>query len=337
MTITLERPIAADTDFRAIVDELTRRGFLGGALGSAALLGLAACGSDSDSPSGSASASATTRAIRTAKGVVDVPVTPKRVVAIQPSAVATLYDVGLDPIGVYNQGSQYISPRYRAKWTKAPDVGSAGEIVVEKVAALEPDLIVGVDYEWNTKPYAQLSKLAPTVIAPATSWQATADTTAEAVGRSAQLDVLKKKVTARSAQIKSTYAGALAKYKWDILQGGFDKGKFWLYGPGSDAGTILAGAGVQFASASAKVPGANNSPTSYENIDILDDAGMIGYYANFDGTPNNEGPALFKQTQFTRLAAARGKRLVPIPDFLPGGYGDALAVLDELEAGLKKL
>ncbi len=28
---------------------------------------------------------------------------------------------------------------------------------------------------------------------------------------------------------------------------------------------------------------------------------------------------------------------VPIPDFLPAGYGDALAVLDQLEAGLKTL
>jgi hypothetical protein len=28
---------------------------------------------------------------------------------------------------------------------------------------------------------------------------------------------------------------------------------------------------------------------------------------------------------------------VPFPDFLPNGYGDALAVLDELEAGLKKI
>ncbi|MDQ7908746.1 hypothetical protein RB614_29865 [Phytohabitans sp. ZYX-F-186] len=63
---------------------------------------------------------------------------------------------------------------------------------------------------------------------------------------------------------------------------------------------------------------------------------MIGFYAGYDGKPNNQGPQLFAQKGFTRLAAVQASRLVPIPDFLPGGYG-ALAVLDELEAGLTKL
>ncbi|MBN9618583.1 MAG: ABC transporter substrate-binding protein [Actinobacteria bacterium] len=337
MTTSTLVPPAIDTEFDRIVAELTRRGFLAGTIGAAGLLGLSACGSSGGIPAGSGPAAATTRRVETAKGPVDVPADPKRIVAIQPSSSATLYDLGLTPVGVYDQGASYISPRYRGRWATAPKIGVDGEIDVEKVAKLDPDLILGVDYDWNTKVYSQLTALAPTVIAPSTTWQALAHTTAEAVGRLAALRALQARLASRSAQIMSSYAPTLARYRWAILQGGFDQGQFWVYGPKSDVGVILAGAGVRFATASAQVAGPDNRAVSYERIDTLTDADVIGYYANYDGSPNNHGPQLFAQPGFRRLAAARAGRLVPIPDFLPGGYGDALAVLDELEAGLKRL
>lgn len=147
----------------------TRRTFLGaGALGALAI-GVAACGGG-----GSASAISEAkglRTVRTAKGPVKVPAEPTRVVSIQPSTANTLYDLGIDPIGVYDLGGEYVSPRYRARWNKAAKVGDDGEISVEKVAALEPDLIIGADYEWNTDVYGKLKEIAPTVITPATGWR----------------------------------------------------------------------------------------------------------------------------------------------------------------------
>jgi iron complex transport system substrate-binding protein len=334
-TSTLPARIDVDREFTRIVDELTRRGFLVGSAGAAALLGLAACGSSSSDAG--ASTQPTTRRVDSVKGPVDVPVDPKRVVCIQPSASATLWDLGLTPVGVYDQGADYISPRYKERFTAAPKIGTSGQVNVEKVATLDPDLIIGVDYTWNTDVYTQLTKLAPTVIAPATTWQAISRSTADAVNKVPALDVLAQQLTTRAGQIKQQYAAALARYRWDILQGGFDSGQFWVYGPKSDAGDILASAGVQFATASAQTPGNANRALSYERIDELTSADVIGFYANYDGTPNNEGPKLFAQAAWKRLPAVTADRLVPIPDFLPGGYGDALAVLDQLEAGLKKL
>ena len=140
-----------DPEFAAIVDELTRRGFLTGAAGAAALLGLTACGSSGHDAGGSSSAAApTTRTVSTAKGNVTVPADPKRIVAVQPTALATLLDIGVGVVGAYDQGADYISPRYKAKWQAAPKIGTAGQIDVEKVAALHPDLIIGLDYEWIT-------------------------------------------------------------------------------------------------------------------------------------------------------------------------------------------
>jgi iron complex transport system substrate-binding protein len=321
----------------------TRRSVVAAGFATAALLALSACGSSANDAKASAdtatesTAAATTRVVDTVEGKVTVPAEPKRVVAIQPYARGTLYDVGIDPIGVYNEGEQYIAPRYQDKVKAATDIGSSGQVDLEKVAALKPDLIVGVDFSWNTDIYSKLSVIAPTVIAPSTSWQATAEAVADAVGKSAELDALEKQFDERAATIKATYADVLAAKKWDILQGGFDKGKFWIYGPKSDAGAILSAAGVQFASGSTGVTDNGNKAVSYENIDLLGSADVIGYYANYDGTPNNEGPQLFKQAGFKALPAVQAGATVPIPDFLPGGYGDALGVLDSLEDGLKKL
>lgn len=310
----------------------TRRTFLGtGALG-ALSIGIAACGGGGSS---TAAAGSGTRTVKSVKGPVEVPAEPSQVVSIQPSTADTLYDLGLAPIGVYDLGAQYVSPRYRPQWNKATKVGDDGEINVEEVAKLDPDLIIGVDYEWNTDVYSKLKEIAPTVIVPATGWREISRATAEAVDRLPQLHVLQKELATRSAQIRVKYAKQLGEFEWDILQGGFEAGNFWLYGPESDAGEILAGAGVKFASGSAKVKGEEPEILSYEKIGVLDDAGAIGFYSNFDGTPNNEAAALFSQAAFKGLEATKAQRLVPIPDFLPGGYGDALAILDELEAGLK--
>jgi iron complex transport system substrate-binding protein len=337
---------------------LSRRRMLDTAAGATVLTGLAACGSSgtdnsstdssgrhgsgthssgSAAGSGGSASSAATRTVQTAKGPVRVPVNPRRVVAIQPSALATLLDIGTSVVGAYDEGEQYVPPRYRSAFQKAAKVGDSGQINLEAVAALAPDLVIGVDYSWNTSAYGELAKLAPTVIAPTSSWAATASTVADAVGRTDRIDALAATLRQRGAALKAAHADVLGRYRWNILQGGFDPGQYWIYGPGSDIGQILAAAGVRFASASAATHGAANRSVSYELIDLLDDGDVIGFYSDFDNKPVNEGPALFAEPGFKKLTADRTGRLVPFPDFLPGGYGDALAALDELEAGLRRL
>ena len=314
-----------------------------------ALLGVTtACASSSGSSgkaaAGSAGAtsggSAATRIVQTSKGAIKVPATAHRIVTIQPAAFSTLIDLGdADSIvGVYDEGTQYVSPRYRALYDKTAKIGDKGQVDLEKILNLKPDLIVGADFDWNTKNYQQLSAIAPMVVAPVDSWQSMTKAFAEAVGRTDQMQALSAQLTTKQADIKKQYAPQLAKYKWDILQGGFDPGQYWIYGPGSDVGSILAGAGVQFATASTQTPADDNRSVSYEQISLLNDADVIGYYSDSGSSaPTNNGPQLFAQAGFKALPAVKAQRVVAIPDFLPGGYGDALAVLDELTAGLKTL
>lgn len=337
-------PPAFDTEaeFARIVDELTRRGFLAGGLGAAALFGLSACTASGSGAESSSGAAPSGRQVDSANGVITVPANPTRVVSINWFVNNTLYDLGADPIGVQDPGSQYVAPRYRAKWSATPKVNST-QIDVEKIAALEPDLIIGTaGAAVSASLYEQLSTLAPTVLAVATPWQDMARTVADAMNRTAALGRLENRLTDRSTQIKQTYADVLGRYTWDVVQGGFDQGKFYVYGPNSLAGLVLGGAGVRFgsastAAASVTTPGVGIATVSYENLDSLRDADVIGYYATFDDKPNNLGPQLFAQQGWKDLPAVKAGRLVPISDFLVGGYGDALAFLDELEAGLKKM
>jgi iron complex transport system substrate-binding protein len=77
---------------------------------------------------------------------------PIRIVA-QVSAAATLYDYGIEPVGVFGptvrkDGSPENLAGDLAKLGNLPSVGSAwGEFNVEQLAALRPDLIVTMSYE----------------------------------------------------------------------------------------------------------------------------------------------------------------------------------------------
>lgn len=248
-------------------------------------------------------------------GRVEVPARPARVVAINDYVLYTMLDLGLDPIGIYSAGAQHVPPAYLERWRRLPVVNEqrvAGELDVEKIVALKPDLIIGIDAQ--RAPYAQLSKVAPTVLLPFTAsggaWRAMAQGTAEALGRAADLRALDAKLSQRVTKLRQDHAGALSRWTFDLIQGGFDQGQFWAYGPKSNVGDVL---------------------------DRLADAGVLFYYTNNDGTPANLGPKLFAQKGFARLPAVRAGRLIGSPNFLLTSYGTATAALDDLDRGLAKL
>jgi iron complex transport system substrate-binding protein len=332
---------------------MSRRAFLG--TGAVAALALAGCGGGSSSSStaagGSTSAEAGTRTVKTPMGVITVPAEPARVVSVHPFTVDALYDYGIEPIGVYDIGyPKEISPRYRSRWLRATKIGYDGEFDLKKIAELDPDLIVGADYEWVTADYGKLSKIAPTVIAPSGEWEEAAQTIATAVGRLEKMEAMRKEMEARSGKIRSSFAKTLGAYRWDLLQGGGEGGEYLLYGPRSGPGGVLTAAGVKLASGSASVSGGEDEALSIFGVTDgvegitnkaeiaapLEGADVIGFYSTYEGAPKNE-KLLFEQPEFEEIPAAKTGRLVPLPDFLPQGYGDAIALLEQLEEGLKSI
>jgi iron complex transport system substrate-binding protein len=327
-----------------ILDDLRRRGFLAGGLGVAAAIGLTACGSDED-PRGESGAddgaAAGTRTVSSVNGDIEVPADPQRVVCTDVFSMCTMFDLGLTPVGVYDAGEEYVEPHYLDIWKRIPKISGgavAGELNLEKIAGLQPDLIIGIDA--LRPPYEKLRQLAPTVILPFSdyeiAWRDIAEATSQMLGQDKGLGELEQQYAAAAAAIRSDFTDH-SDLRWDIVQGGFDRGSYWLYGPDSEIGRILADAGVAFASGTSDVADGVQDVVSYENISLLGDADALFYYATNDGKPANLGQDLFDQAGFRKLDVARQERLYGSIFFLPQSYRDAIAALADLRTALESL
>jgi iron complex transport system substrate-binding protein len=215
---------------------------LTGALLSAAIL-LAACGSDdggdaSDAapppPSTTASdAAATTPATRaettaaantspafpvtieTKYGRIEIPETPERVVSVGYNDQDTLLALGVVPVGIrdwYGDQPYAVWPWAQdALGDAQPEVLSSAEIDFEQVAALRPDLIVGVSSGMTDADYEALSAIAPTLAQTAeypdfgVPWQAGTRLIAEAVGKAAEAEALIADVEAKFAAARAEH------------------------------------------------------------------------------------------------------------------------------------
>ncbi|WP_349862329.1 ABC transporter substrate-binding protein [Leifsonia sp. WHRI 6310E] len=303
--------------------------------GAALALALAACSAPATGDSGSSS---DTRSVSTPEGTVTIPTHPKRIVSVHSWTTESLLDFDGAPVGVENSGEQYVPERYLADWKKTDKVTDGGTIDFEKIAALKPDLIIGVDVPYLKEAYKKLSAIAPTAFAPFdadATWQDYPKYTADFANATGPYDALKAKYDDRVKQISSTYASPLATVKWDVIQGGFDAGNYWIYSDTSPVGAILKQLGAQFASATAGTKAGDNQSVSYEKTDLLSDADALIYYTNNDGTPANNIDKLFALQSYRDLAAVSGGHAVGTPDFLPGSYSDALGVIDAIEKNLK--
>ncbi len=329
-----------DAEFARIVAELTRRGFLAGGLGSAALLGLAACGSSDGGADGSSSATAdATRTISTGKGSVRVPRDPKRVACLDPGfSWQTLLEVGLTPVGLPVVVDSLVLPENLAKAAEIPGVlNDAGEPDLEKIAAVKPDLILASTGSDLDAIYPKLTAIAP-VVAYAfdfpSDWVTLDRSYAEAVNRSAQLSTVTAQYDQQVARIKNEYGQVIEAQKWALITE--SSNQVYVWGPRSSAGPVLASAGAEFSSGA---PGADSPFTqlSMERLDTLDDATVILYGAGTDGRPYADTSGLLEQPLFTRLPAARAGHVYPLPSWFAYCYQDALAQLDGLETACQAL
>jgi iron complex transport system substrate-binding protein len=230
-----------------------------------------------------------------------------------------------------------VPPRYLTRWKAVPKIATGATIDFEKIASLKPDLIVGVNVPYLEKDYAKLSAIAPTVFAPfnsKTTWQTYPTYTAKFVNKQAQLTSLETKYNDEIAAVRDDYADELSSIKWDIVQGGFDAGNYWIYSTTSDVGRIITKLGGTFATATRDVKAGQTNSVSYEQADLLSSADDIIYYTNNDGSPANNIDKLFALPAFKKLAGAQKGHLIGTSDFLPGSYSDAIGLVGSIRDAL---
>lgn len=159
-------PAVVDAEFARIVNELTRRGFLVGGTAAAALLGLAACGDNNTTAGPSMSDKWSFTDDRGNR--IDLPRRPKRIVAFIDCAAA-LASYGIEAIGYFGAT---IGPDPRNGTFETTDATPLGttEVNLEKLAALQPDLVVTNSWFANGSPNvildheSKVSEVAPVAV-----------------------------------------------------------------------------------------------------------------------------------------------------------------------------
>lgn len=220
-----------DRTVEEIFDDLTRREFVVAGAALAVLVGVG-CGNDDAKEQ----AASSTRTIDSNRGPVEVPINPQRIVAIDRIALDTALALGLKPIAAAPPASEtsYLGDLVNGIET----ISTPDGINFERIAALEPDLILGIDDPFYDDMYGPLANIAPTALVGqftnAGAWREYFDLIANVLtedqdriqqvrdefdGKIAVTRAALGDMSSRSAQIFNPYAGEAYLYLRDSFCG----------------------------------------------------------------------------------------------------------------------
>ncbi len=315
-----------------VIEDSTRREFLTGAGAVAlAVAFLAACGDGEDGDDAPA-----TRTIETAFGQVEIPTRPQRVVAVVNYAMNALFSLGVTPAGVPDGFEASVLPSELEMYRAAPKVGPWNELDLEQVAALDPDLILGLDIEWNTPMRDQLSAIAPTALFAlegTSDWAKVTEQYADAMGLQKELEALEQRYHDRAVEVKAAHEEVVANTRFAIANE-FQEG--WvLWYPDSSGAQVLGEAGIQWFVGAAGKTG-NFEPFSLEVVNQLAAADAI-LIRSTGGVLSERTQAFLALDVVKALPAVAAGHVFPIANLFPTSYTQALALVEETDAFLGRL
>jgi len=197
------------------IDDVTRREFLIGA-GSLLVLAPYGCGNGGDDEA----ASGETRTIEHKYGTTEITEQPARVVSIGYNDQDAILALGVKPVAVrywFGDESDAIFPWAEDEFTSArglesdPEILNMPELNFEKIAALEPDLILSVYSGITEDEYDTLSEIAPTVaqsgeyVDYGTPWQEQTRIIGRALGREERAEEVVADVEAQFAAAREQH------------------------------------------------------------------------------------------------------------------------------------
>ncbi|MFJ1747855.1 iron-siderophore ABC transporter substrate-binding protein [Streptomyces sp. NPDC088116] len=248
----------------------------------ALVLGLTACGTSSsddtspDSASGAASG-AFPVTIATKFGDVTVKQQPKRVVALGWGDAEATLALGVRPVGASDWlafGGDGTGPWAKGLYKKSPQMIGTLEPEFEKIAALEPDLILDTKSSGAQERYDTLSKIAPTIGVPKggdqykISWEKQTEMISAALGVA---DKGKRLISATEKKFAAAVA-AHPEFKGKTIALGSRTGSaFGAYVRGTGRVDFVERLGFTNSPAvDAKADDSFSITVSRENLDLLD-------------------------------------------------------------------
>nr|WP_218680624.1 iron-siderophore ABC transporter substrate-binding protein [Rhodococcus qingshengii] len=263
---------------------------------------------------------------------------PQRIVTVGYNDEQALLALGIKPVGMVNQypGEPDVNrtwPWVTGPWggTEPTVVGSNPEttISVEKIAALEPDLILALYSSIDKDLYSTLSAIAPTVAKDpaygdyATPWQITTKTAAKAVGREADGEKLVADIDRQFADARSAHPEFADQTAVIISVDATPE--FYAFSSEDARGRVLGSLGFKPARAvEALMNGEFYAPISTERLDLLDVDRLvvIGNPDAAQAVRNNPG--------FQQLDVVKDNRVVYVNDDQAPQVGAALTASSAL-------
>jgi iron complex transport system substrate-binding protein len=297
---------------------LTRRTLFrgAGALGLGAAL--AACGGGTaPAPAGDGSPA---RSLTHRYGVTEVTGTPQRVVTVGLTEQDYVLALGVVPVGVREwfgeqPGALWPWAAEAAGGAPAPEVLPTVELNVEQIAALTPDLILGVNSGLTQTEYDRLSAIAPTVAQPAefadygAPWQTITETVGAAMGRPERAAEMIPAIEQRFADVRD--ANPALAGRTGLLAAVLEDGSYYIYAEGP-APRFLVDLGLTLPPAAAALfTGESRPPVllSPEQFGVLEaDVLVVGLYGDTAAATFTADPV------FQNLRVAREGRAVLLPE-----------------------
>ncbi len=213
-------------------------------------------------------------------GSTTITATPERIVTVGLTDHDALLALGIVPVGTTEWFGGYpgsIWPWAQDEWAAlggaVPEAVGGESINFEKIAALQPDLILALYAGVTQEQYDLLAQIAPTVAQPADyvdygiPWQALTLTVGKAVGQAAAAQALVDEVEAQFLQIQADHpefvgASAVATMAWQGI---------YLYGPQDIRSRLLTALGFVLPEGIEEITGSTfGGNLSMERADLLD-------------------------------------------------------------------
>jgi iron complex transport system substrate-binding protein len=321
--------------------------------------GLTACGSVEDdedsaaagsSDQASASSSAFPVTIKHKFGSTEITKAPERVVVIGGGGtddIDALYALGITPVGITKDAfaADGVYPWLKDKidTKKTTLLDTMNGVDFEKVASLQPDLILATSDFQLDKDYKNLAAVAPTIgyetAWGAQSWQEHVQVVGKAVGRTAEAEKVISDTEAAIDKVKANHPGLEGKtYSLSI---GNTPAKIYTIASEDDfAAKLMGELGMKLTPSITNIKTVSGSPTgelSFEQLDKLDADLVIIAFTTKDLQKAFEASALVKSMN----AVKKGNYVVTDVETIsqlrsPSALGIPWA-LNNLEPGFAKL
>ncbi|MBE9373492.1 iron-siderophore ABC transporter substrate-binding protein [Saccharopolyspora sp. HNM0983] len=275
------------------------------------------------------------RTVTHAMGEARVPAEPKRVVVLDTGELDAVLALGMEPVGMVLPDAAPSLPDYLGERVRdVPIVGTIGSPNLEKIATLEPDLILSSKVRDGER-YDMLSELAPTVFSETVgkTWKENLRLNAEALGREQQAHEILDRYQ-RKARALGELVGDPAQTRVSAVRFTADADRLRLYDRGSFLGTILDDAG--FARPANQHGEETFAEVSRENIGEAD--GDLLFHGAYGETGAQQQDRITGSQQWQTLDAVRSGNAHEVPDdlwYLGLGPIAADRVLDDMRTTLE--